>query len=95
MMSWNLTSKKFPTETEYGVWKLLSYSFTNQSQNFFFQFSAQNFWVQNWPKFFFIKQSGYGEQTLFYKEISFIIEKYLFWFRNSWSLGIIPIISTL
>ena len=32
MMSWNLTSKKFPTETEYGVWKLLSSSFTYQSQ---------------------------------------------------------------
>ena len=32
MMSWNLTSKKFPTETEYGIWKLLSCSFTNQSQ---------------------------------------------------------------
>ena len=32
MMSCNLTSKKFPTETEYGVWKLLSCSFTNQSQ---------------------------------------------------------------
>ena len=32
MIRWNLTSKKFPTETEYGVWKLLSCSFTNQSQ---------------------------------------------------------------
>ena len=32
MMSWNLTSKKFPTETEYGVWKLLSCSFSNQSK---------------------------------------------------------------
>ena len=32
MMSWNLTSKKSSTPTEYGVWKLLSCSFTNQSQ---------------------------------------------------------------
>ena len=23
IMRWNLTSKKFPTETEYGVWKLI------------------------------------------------------------------------
>ena len=32
MMSCNLTSKKFSTETEYGVWKLLSCSFTYQSK---------------------------------------------------------------
>ena len=32
MMRWNLTSKKFPTETEYGVWKLILCSFTYQSQ---------------------------------------------------------------
>ena len=32
MMSWNLTSKKSSTPTEYGVWKLLSCSFTNQSK---------------------------------------------------------------
>ena len=31
-MRWNLTSKKFPTETEYGVWKLILCSFTYQSQ---------------------------------------------------------------
>ena len=37
MMSWNLTSKKFPTETEYGVWKLLSCSFTYQSQKIRFR----------------------------------------------------------
>ena len=37
MMSCNLTSKKFPTETEYGVWKLLSYSFTYQSQKIRFR----------------------------------------------------------
>ena len=29
---WNLTSKKSSTETEYRVWKLLSCSFTYQSQ---------------------------------------------------------------
>ena len=32
MMRWNLTSKKFPTDTEYGVWKLILCSFTYQSQ---------------------------------------------------------------
>ena len=32
MMWWNLTSKKFPTETECGVWKLILCSFTYQSQ---------------------------------------------------------------
>ena len=32
MMSWNLTSRKFPTETECEVWKLLPCSFTNQSK---------------------------------------------------------------
>ena len=32
LMRWNLTSKKFPTETEYGVWKLIVCSFTYQSQ---------------------------------------------------------------
>ena len=32
MMSWNLTSKKTSTETEYWVWKLLSCSFTYQSK---------------------------------------------------------------
>ena len=29
---WNLTSKKSSTETKYGVWKLLSCSFTYQSK---------------------------------------------------------------
>ena len=37
MMSWNLTSKKFPTETEYEVWKLLSCSFTYQSKKIRFR----------------------------------------------------------
>ena len=32
MMSWNLSSKKSSTETEYGVWKLFSCSFTKQSK---------------------------------------------------------------
>ena len=32
MMRWNLTSKKIPTETEYGVWKLIVCSFTYQSK---------------------------------------------------------------
>ena len=37
MMSWNLTLKKSSTETEYGVWKLLSCSFTYQSQKIRFR----------------------------------------------------------
>ena len=37
MMSWNLTSKKCSTETEYGVWKLLSCSFTYQSKKIRFR----------------------------------------------------------
>ena len=32
IMRWNLTSKKFHTETEYGVWKLLSCRFIYQSE---------------------------------------------------------------
>ena len=31
MMSWNLTSKKIPTETEYEVWKLLSCTVSNKN----------------------------------------------------------------
>ena len=42
-----------------------------------FPILAQNCLVQNWPIFFFIKQSGYWEKTLFYKNFSFIIEKIL------------------
>ena len=37
MMSWNPTSKKSSTETEYGVWELLSCSFTKQSQKISFR----------------------------------------------------------
>ena len=37
MMSWNLTSKKSSTDTEHGVWKLLSCSFTYQSEKIRFR----------------------------------------------------------
>ena len=45
--------------------------------------SAKTFWTKIGRNFFFIMQSGYGEQTLFYKFFSFIIEKNLFvqWFH--------------
>ena len=33
-----------------------------------FPILAKTFLVQNWPNFFFIIQSGYGEQTLYYKK---------------------------
>ena len=37
MMRWNLTSKKFSTETEYGVWKLFLCSFAYQSKKIRFR----------------------------------------------------------
>ena len=48
-----------------------------------FPILAHNLLVQNCPKFFFVMQSGYGEQTLYNKFFSFIIEKNLFvqWFH--------------
>ena len=39
--------------------------------------SAKNVSLKIGRIFFYIKQSGYGEQTLFYKICSFIIEKFL------------------
>ena len=36
--------------------------------------SVKNFFLKIGQNYFFIKQSGYGEQTLFNKTFSFIIE---------------------
>ena len=37
---------------------------------------AQIFLVQNWPNFFFVMQSGYGEQIFFVKSFYLLLKKF-------------------
>ena len=86
--NFHLLLKKFRAFSDFSHRGYGSGFFCKKKKKNFGQFWTKKFWAKigkigqnylsrNWPKKKFIKQSGYGEQTLLYKKFSFIIEKIL------------------